>query len=141
MAGLVVRLAGLTFNDGPDNDGDEFWVGEITGWDGAGVDLVTVNRPISSGSVVVRGRRAARALVMTGEVISLSLTRARRKLAAAFDSIIEADGTLEVDEYDGTYTLAVRLTTQLRTRDDGTYGLTFEADLIAADPVKVLAAS
>ena len=59
----------------------------------------------------------------------------------AFDGIITADGTLEVEEDDATWTLSVRLAQQLRTRSAGDMAITFEADLIAVDPAKVSAGS
>lgn len=139
MTVTAVRLAGLTFNSGADGEGDEFIVSEIEGWDGAGVELVTVERPLSDGAVLVRGRRASRILTMSGWVVATTgdLGRARAKLEDAFDGIITTDGNLEVDQDDGTYALAVRLTQQLRTRSVGDLAVTFEADLIAVSPAKV----
>ena len=104
MAVSAVRLAGLTFNSGADGEGDEFIVSDVEGWDGAGVELVTVERPLSDGAVLVRGRRASRALTVTGWVVATTgdLGRARGKLEDAFDGIITTDGTLEVDQDDGT---------------------------------------
>jgi hypothetical protein len=138
MAVTEVRLAGLTFNDGPDGDGDEFIVSDVEGWDGAGVELVTVERPLSDGAVIVRGRRASRTLTVSGWVVSAAgnLGRARGKLEDAFDGIITSDGTLAVDQDDGTLTLTVRLAQQLRTRSAGDLAITFEADLIAVTPAK-----
>lgn len=138
MAVTEVRLAGLIFNSGPDVDGDEFIVSDVDGWDGAGVEVVTVERPISDGAVLVRGRRAARMLTVTGWVVATpgDLGRARGKLEDAFDTIIASDGTLAVDQDDGTLTLTVRLAQQLRTRSAGDVAITFEADLIAVSPAK-----
>jgi hypothetical protein len=138
MAVTEVRLAGLTFNDGPDGDGDEFIVSDVEGWDGAGVELVTVERPLSDGAVIVRGRRASRTLTVSGWVVATAgnLGRARGKLEDAFDGIITSDGTLAVDQDDGTLTLTVRLAQQLRTRSAGDLAITFEADLIAVTPAK-----
>lgn len=138
MAVTEVTLAGLTFNSGPDDDGDEFILSDVDGWDGAGVELVVVEKPLSDGAVLVRGRRAARTLTLAGWVVTTTgnLGRARSKLEDAFDSIITADGTLEVDQDDGTYTLMVRLAQQLRTRSAGDLAITFEADLIAVTPTK-----
>lgn len=139
MAVTEVRLAGLTFNTGtPDSDGDEFWITDVDGWDSAGVQLVLVERPQSDGAVLVRARRTARPLTVSGEVIGAPghLGRARSKLEAAFDGIITSDGTLSVDQDDGTHHLTVRLAQRLRTRSDGDLAISFEADLIAVDPVK-----
>lgn len=139
MAVTGISLAGLTFNDGPDGDGDEFIVSDVDGWDGAGVELVTVERPLSTGAVLVRARKASRVMTVSGWVVastSAHLGRARRKLEVAFDGIITADGTFEVDQDDDTYTLTVRLAQPLRTRSAGSMAVSFEADLIAVDPVK-----
>jgi len=139
MAVTEVRLAGLTFNSGPDSDGDEFFVEDVDGWDGTGVELVTVERPISDGAILVRARRTSRTLTISGCVVASAhgqLGRARHKLEAAMDSIVTADGTFAVDQDDGTWTLAVRLAQRLRTRSAGDLAITFEADLLAADPTK-----
>jgi hypothetical protein len=140
MAVTEVTLAGLVFNSGSDGDGDEFIISDVQGWDGTGVELVHVERPLSSGAVLVRGRRASRTLTVSGWVVASSgahLGRARHKLETAFDGIITTDGTLEVDQDNGTYTLTVRLAQQLRTRTVGDMAVTFEADLIAVSPAKV----
>lgn len=139
MAVTEVTLAGLTFNSGPDGDGDEFIISDVDGWDGSGVELVSVERPLSAGGVLVRGRKASRTLTVAGWAIASSdahLGRARRKLEVAFDGIITSDGTLEVDEDDATWILTVRLAQQLRTRSVGGIAVTFEADLIAVSPAK-----
>jgi hypothetical protein len=139
MAVTEVRLAGLTFNSGPDSDGDEFWISDVDGWDGAGVELITVERPLSTGAVLVRGRQTSRTLTVTGEVIAADrshLGRARGKLETAMAGIVTADGTFAADEDDTTMTLTVRLAQRLRTRSDGDTAISFEADLIAVDPAK-----
>jgi hypothetical protein len=138
-----VRLAGLTFNSGPDADGDEFIISDVEGWDGAGVELISVERPLSDGALVVLGRHTARILVLTGWVVAVAenMGRARRKLAAAMATLVGADGTLAVDEEDGTYTLTVRLAQALRTKQAGPVAITFEATLLAADPAKTAAGS
>lgn len=144
MAVSEVRLAGLTFNSGPDSDGDEFWIENVDGWDSASVELVLVERPISDGAVIARARRSARPLTVAGCVIASSaghLGRARRKLEVAMDGIITADGTFEADQDDGTWAFTVRLAQRLRTRPAGDLAITFEADLIAANPVKTAAGS
>lgn len=141
MAVTGITLAGLAFNDGPDGDGDEFIVSDVEGWDGAGVEVVAVERPLSAGALLVRGRQASRVLTVSGWVVASSgahLGRARRKLEVAFDGIITADGTFEVEQDDDTYTLTVRLAQALRTRSAGSMAISFEADLIAVDPVKTV---
>ena len=139
MAVTEVRLAGLTFQSGPDGDGDELIISEVDGWDSAGVELVTVERPLAAGAVVVRARKASRTLTVTGWVLAadgMHLGRARQKLEAAFDGIITADGTMAVDQDNGTKTLTVRLAQALRTKTVGSMAVTFEADLVAAAPAK-----
>lgn len=139
MAVTEITLAGLTFNSGPDADGDEFIVSDVDGWDGGGVELVTVERPLSAGAVLVRGRKASRTLTVSGWVIAAGgthLGRARRKLEVAFDGIITTNGTLVVDDDAATWTLTIRLAQQLRTRTVGDIAVSFEADLFAVDPAK-----
>lgn len=139
MAVTEITLAGLTFNNGVDADGDDFIISDVQGWDGAGVELVTVERPLSAGAVLVRGRKASRTVTVSGWVVASSgahLGRARRKLEVAFDGIITADGTFEVEQDDGTWTLTVRLAQALRTRSAGSTAISFEADLFAVEPAK-----
>lgn len=139
MAVTEVRLGGLTFNSGPDSDGDEFIISDVDGWDGSGVELVTVDKPLSAGAVLVRGRKAARPLTLTGWVVAAStahLGRARRKLEVAFDGIIAADGTLAVDQDDDTWALTVRVAQPLTTRSAGAAAVQFIAALLAVDPAK-----
>lgn len=139
MAVTEVRLAGLDFNSGPDSDGDEFIISDVDGWDGGGVELITVEKPLSAGAVLVRARKASRTLTVSGWVVASSsahLGRARRKLEVAFDGIITADGTLAVDQDDDTWALTVRLAQALRTRSAGSMAITFEADLLAVNPAK-----
>ena len=144
MAVGVVTLGGLTFNGGPDGDGDQFAIGEIPGWDSPGVEQVLVERPLSDGAVVAHGRRTSRALALSGHATGSTIAngfRARRKLAAAIDSLITADGTLTVDEGDTTYSLTVRLAAEVDTRQAGPYGIEFEIPLIAANPAKAVVGS
>jgi hypothetical protein len=138
-----VRLAGLTFNSGPDSDGDEFIISDVEGWDGPGVELIAVERPISDGALIVLGRQTARTLVITGWVVAVpeNMGRARRKLAAAMASIVGTNGTLAVDEEDDTYALTVRLAQGIRTKQAGPLAITFEATLLAPDPAKTVVAS
>lgn len=139
MAVGVVTLGGLTFNGGPDSDGDLFSVAEIAGWDSPGVEQVMVERPLSDGAVIAHGRRTARGLVVAGHASGSTIAngfRARRKLETAIDSLITADGTLTVDEGDTTRSLTVRLAAELDTSQAGPYGIEFEIPLIAANPAK-----
>ena len=137
----VVTLAGITFNDGPDADGDEFVVSDVEGWDSPGVELVIIEKPLSDGAVIGHGRRAARSLGVTGYVIGETVAdvgRARRKLATAINGIITDDGTLVIDEGDATYSLTVRLAAPMRTRQHTAQSVRFDMSLVAADPAKTL---
>jgi autotransporter passenger strand-loop-strand repeat protein len=133
----VVTLAGLTFNGGPDSDGDQFAIGNIVGWDGPGVEQTGMERPLSDGAVIGRGRRTSRALVLEGHASGSTIAdgfRARRKLAVALDTIITADGTLTVDEGGTVYGITVRLADQPDTAQAGPYAIEFAISLIAANP-------
>jgi hypothetical protein len=143
MAVEEIRLAGLDFNSGPDGDGDEFIISDVEGWDGTGVEQITVERPVSDGAVLVVGRQTARTISITGWVVAPPghMGRARRKLAAAMAGIVGTDGTLEVDEEDATYGLTVRLAVGLRTKQAGPLAITFQADLLAVDPAKSVVGS
>lgn len=139
MGAPVIRLAGLTFNDGPDTDGDEFFISDIAGWDCPDVQQVLVDRPISAGAVIARSRVGAWALTLSGWVVAAtSMGGARRKLANAIAGIVTSDGTLSVDEDDGTYELTVRLAQRPRTRQEADNAISFEVDLIGVDPTKSL---
>lgn len=138
----VVRLAGLTFNDGPDGDGDEFFVSDLSGWDCPDVQQVLVDRPISAGAVIARSRIGTWTMTMAGWVVAASsMGAARRKLGTALLTIVSADGTLSVDEDDGTYELTVRLAQRPRTHQESDLAISFEADLIAVTPTKEPGAS
>lgn len=139
MPAGVITLGTLTFNAGPDVDGDRFVIGEIAGWESAGVEQTGLERPLSDGAIVGRGRRTSRAVTLVGHASSNTLTgmwRARRKLAAACDALVAASGTLSVDEGSATYALTVRLAGAVDTRQAGPYGVEFAINLVAADPVK-----
>lgn len=139
MAAGVITLGSLTFNSGPDSDGDRFTIGEISGWEGGGVEQTMLERPLSDGAIVGRGRRTSRAIVLSGHASSNSLTgmwRARRKLAAACDALVTSSGTLSVDEGSATYALTVRLADAPDTRQAGPYAVEFSINLVAANPVK-----
>ena len=137
----VVTLAGITFNDGPDGDGDEFVVSDIEGWDSPGVEMIIVEKPLSDGAVIGHGRRASRSLGVAGYIIGetvADVARARRKLATAINGIVTSDGTLVVDEGDATYSLTVRLAAPMRTRQHTAQSVRFDLSLVAADPAKTL---
>ncbi len=142
-AGVVVRFAGLTFNNGEDVDGDLLVVSDIVGWDGPDVDLVTVDRPLAAGAVVAYTRIGVWTLVVSGWVVAGpdGIGPARRKLAAAIYTLAAGSGTLEADEEDGTAGITVRLTGAVRTRQQGDTAISFEATLVATDPTKTLGGS
>lgn len=138
MPGVVVRLAGITFNNGEDTDGDLFVVSDLEGWDGPDVELVRVERPLADGAVIAHARRTAWALTLKGWVVAGpdGIGPARRKLSTAMYTLVATADDLEVDEEDATYSLSVRLAGELRTRQQGPTAITFEAALLAADPDK-----
>jgi hypothetical protein len=145
MTVSAVRLAGITFQvtDVVDGDGDLFVVSDLKGWDGGDVEIDVVEYPVEDGGVIASTRLTSWVLALSGWVVAGpdGLGPARRKLREALYGIVATDGTLEVDEEDGTYTVIVRLATGLRTRDEDAGSITFEASLLAVVPVKVLAAS
>jgi hypothetical protein len=134
----VVTFGGLTFNNGPDSDGDRFVIGDIAGWWAPTIELVAVERPVSDGSVVAHGRQAARALVVSGHASGDTIEhgmRAARKLETAVASLIGSDTTMTVDEGSATYELTVRAS-GMRAGRAGPNAVEFEVDLLAADPAK-----
>lgn len=141
--GVVVRLAGITFNNGEDADGDLFVVSNLDGWDGAPVELARVEKPLGDGATIVFGRLTAWTLTLSGWVVAGEdgIGPARRKLSTAIYGLVDTEGTLEVDEDDATYAVAVRLDGELRTRQQGPTAITFEASLVAAVPVKTVSES
>lgn len=139
MAAGVITLGTLTFNGGPDSDGDRFVIGELDGWEGAGVEQTGLERALSDGAIVGRGRRTSRTVILHGHASSTSLAgmwRARRKLADACDDLVTASGTLTVDEGDDVYSLTVRLAAAVDTRQAGPYAVEFAISLVAANPAK-----
>lgn len=140
MAAIQVRLGSITFKASgaaADADGDRFTVRDLPGWTGAPVESVTVEKPISDGAVMVRGRYTARAVSIVGHAIASNadgVWRARSKLEACV--VAGADSTLYVDEPTGTKTLVVRLADSLRVRPVGPRTVEFEIPLIAVNPTK-----
>lgn len=145
MTVTAVRLAGLTFQtaDVVDGDGDLFVVSNIDGWDGPGVDLAVIEKPVSDGAVIASSRLTAWTLTLSGWVVAGAegIGPARRKLQTALYGLVDTAGTLEVDEEDGTYTVSVRLSAGLRSRQAGPAAITFEASLLAVVPTKTLTGS
>jgi hypothetical protein len=136
---VVVRLGTLTFNDGPDVDGDEFIVSDIDGWTGIPPELVVVDRPTADGAQIVYGRNQARTLTVSGYGIgdtANDVWRVRSKLEAAVGP--GANANLEVDEPTATYRLVVRLVDRPRIRDLGPQAVEFQFGLLAANPAKTV---
>lgn len=137
---IQVRLGSITFKaagSAPDADGDRFTVRDLPGWTGARVEMVTVERPIADGAVMVRGRYTARQVSIVGHAIASNadgVWRVRSKLEAVASP--GADMTLYVDEPAGTKTLVVRLSDGLRVRPVGPKTVEFEIPLIAVNPTK-----
>jgi hypothetical protein len=137
---IQVRLGSITFkaaSAAADGDGDRFTVRDLPGWTGAQVEIVSIEKPISDGAVLVRGRHTARALSIVGHGIAFNadaVWRVRNKLEAVVEP--DADYTLYVDEPAGTKTLTVRLADSLRIRPVGPKTVEFEIPLIAVNPTK-----
>jgi hypothetical protein len=136
---FTVTLGSITFGGGPDSDGDRFTVRDLPGWTGPQVELVRVEKPISAGAVIVRGRYTGRSLSIVGHGIGVSAAavwRVRAKLEACVTP--GADATLTVYEPSpgATHTLSVRLVDGLRVRPAGPRAVEFEIPLFAANPAK-----
>lgn len=137
---IQVRLGSITFkaaSAAADGDGDRFTVRDLPGWTGAPTEIVTIEKPISDGAVLVRGRFTARPVSIVGHGIAANadaVWRVRTKLEAAVEP--DADTTLYVDEPTGTKTLVVRLADSLRIRTVGPKTVEFEIPLIAVNPTK-----
>src|SRR5690349_12596523 len=130
---FTVTLGSITFGGGKDSDGDRFTVRDLPGWTGAPVESVTVEKPISDGAVMVRGRYTARAVSIVGHAIAATpdaVWRVRNKLEACVTP--GADYTLTVNEPSpsSTKTLTVRLADSLRVRPAGPRAVEFEIPLI-----------
>ena len=137
---IQARLGSITFKAAgaaADGDGDRFTLRDLPGWTGAPVEIVSVEKPVSDGAVLVRGRHTARAVSIVGHGIAANtdaVWRVRAKLEACV--LAGADSTLYVDEPTGTKTLTVRLSNSLRVRPVGPRTVEFEIPLIAVNPTK-----
>ena len=137
---IQARLGSITFKAAgaaADGDGDKFTLRDLPGWTGAPVDIVSVEKPVSDGAVLVRGRHTARAVSIVGHAIAANadaVWRVRSKLEACVTA--GADSTLYVDEPTSTKTLTVRLSNSLRVRPVGPRTVEFEIPLIAVNPTK-----
>lgn len=136
---ITVALGSITFGGGPDSDGDKFTVRDLPGWTGASVDLISVEKPLSNGAVIVRGRYKGRSLSIVGHGIAATpaaIWRVRAKLEACVGP--NADVTMTVTEPSpgSTKTLGVRLAEALRVRPAGPRAVEFEIPLFAANPTK-----
>jgi len=139
MASITVTLGSITFGGGADSDGDRFTVNDLPGWTGAPVELVSVEKPLSAGAVIVRGRYTGRHLSIVGHAIATNAAtvwRVRNKLEACVTP--GADYTLTVVEPSpgSSKTLTVRLADALRVRPAGPRAVEFEISLFAANPTK-----
>jgi hypothetical protein len=136
---FTVQLGSIIFGGGPDADGDRFTVRDVPGWTGGGVDLTTVDKPISDGAVVARGRYTGRTLSIVGHGIAPTadaIWRVRNKLEACVTP--GADATLTVNEPAPSTTkhLTVRLAGTMRVGPVGPRAVEFEIPLYAANPTK-----
>ncbi len=136
---FTVTLGSITFGGGPDSDGDRFTVQDLPGWTGAPVELVTVEKPISAGAVVVRGRYTGRAVSIIGHAIAptaAAVWRVRNKLEACVTPGSDATLTVNEPSPSSTKTLTVRLADAMRVRPAGPRAVEFEIPLFAANPTK-----
>lgn len=136
---ITVALGSITFGGGPDSDGDRFTVRDLPGWTGAPVELVTVEKPLSDGAVIVRGRYTGRHLSIVGHGIATTANnvwRVRAKLEACIGPAASATLTVTEPSPGATHTLSVRLADALRVRPVGPRAVEFEISLFAADPTK-----
>ena len=136
---LTVTLGSITFGGGPDGDGDKFTVRDLPGWTGAAVELVSVERPLSAGAVVVRGRYTGRHVSIVGHGIAATpaaIWRVRAKLEACVGPGTDVTLTVNEPSPGGTHTLTVRLADALRVRPAGPRAVEFEIPLFAANPTK-----
>ena len=142
MASITVTLGSITFGAASataDSDGDRFTVRELDGWTGAPVDLVTVERPISAGAIVVLGRYKARTVVISGHAIASSVAtvwRVRNKLEACVTPGTAVTLTVNEPSPGSAKTLSVRLADGLRVRQVGPRTVEFQIPLYAANPTK-----
>lgn len=136
---ITVTLGSITFGGGPDGDGDRFTVRDMPGWTGAPVELVSVEKPISNGAVVVRGRYTGRPLSIVGHGIAATpdaIWRVRNKLEACVTPGTNATLTVNEPSPSSTKTLTVRLGDAMRVRPAGPRAVEFEIPLFAANPTK-----
>ena len=136
---ITVTLGSITFGGGPDGDGDRFTVRDMPGWTGAPVELVSVEKPISNGAVVVRGRYTGRPLSIVGHGIAATpdaIWRVRNKLEACVTPGTNATLTVNEPSPSSTKTLTVRLGDAMRVRPAGPRAVEFEIPLFAANPSK-----
>lgn len=137
--GVTVALGSITFGGGPDGDGDKFTVRDLPGWTGASVELVSVEKPLSHGAVIVRGRYTGRSLSIVGHGIAATpnaIWRVRAKLEACVTPGADVTMTVTEPSPGSTKTLTVRLADALRVRPAGPRAIEFEIPLFAANPTK-----
>ncbi len=119
-----------------DDDGVEWYVGQIDGWDGADVRLPIQERAFADGAYVDRGWYGGRPLTVPGVAIAADLAGvelARARLGRAAD-LLAAAGALVVGEAQPKQ-MAVRLRDKVATEEAGV-ALTFAIPLFAGDPLK-----
>lgn len=136
---ITVVLGSITFGGGPDGDGDKFTVRDLPGWTGAAVELVSVEKPISAGAIIVSGRYTGRHLSIVGHAIATNAAtvwRVRTKLEACVTPGTNATLTVNEPSPGSTHTLTVRLADALRVRPAGPRAVEFEIPLFAANPTK-----
>lgn len=140
--GLAVTLGDLPFNQGPDENGCEYYLSSIDGWDSPSLREDLDDRPLAHGAFRGTSFYGAREIGLSGVVLSPgslpALRLAKDRLAYATD-LTDADAVLLVDEAPAKQ-CHVRRSGRLRLAQTGEHLLRWELDLTAADPRKYAAA-
>lgn len=136
---ITATLGSIVFGGAVDSDGDRFTLRDLPGWTGAAVELVTVDKPLSAGAIVVHGRYTGRHLSIVGHAIATSpatVWRVRNKLEACVTPGTDVTLTVAEPSPGSSKTLTVRLADTLRVRPAGPRAVEFEIPLFAANPTK-----
>lgn len=132
-------LGSLSFNDGPDGAGVEWWADVPTGWHSPKSSGRVVNRAGVAGGLIFGARKGPRALQITATVIAPSQAtaeNARNALEALVDGMIGTAVNLDVEETAGTKRLAVRYIDGLNVTVRTAAMFTFQLPVVALSPTK-----
>lgn len=136
--GRRITLGDLVFNDGAiDENGIEYYVTNLDGWDGAEVKSDIIDKPRADGEFDSSSFYAARSIVMTGWLggsTQEALREARDRLIEATDLVTDR-ALLVVDDTPSRQAL-VRLGGRVLVDENLAGSLVFQVPLRAADPRK-----